>query len=125
MPASQSDPPTLPALAEEVKDLDSFMLVMNKLTICVNTAISEGKSVSAANKKLINLAMEDIRRSTRNLNTVIASTTPSALGEIKEELLSCVKNEMADFKKDGDCLTSAAILCPSSCFHLWWQDSCD
>ncbi|CAG4948660.1 unnamed protein product [Parnassius apollo] len=70
-----------------------------KLTICVNTAISEGKSVSAATKKLINLAMEEIRRSTRNLNTVIASTTPSALGEIKEELLSCVKKEMADFKK--------------------------
>ncbi|CAG5059177.1 unnamed protein product [Parnassius apollo] len=78
MPASQSDPHTLPASAKEVKDLDSFMLVMNKLTICVNTAISEGKSVSAANKKLINLAMEEIRRSTRNLNTAIASTTPSA-----------------------------------------------
>ncbi|CAG4930517.1 unnamed protein product [Parnassius apollo] len=75
------------------------MLVINKLTVCVNTAISERKSVSAANKKLINLSMEEIRRSTRNLNTAIASATPSALGEIKEELLSCVKKEMADFKK--------------------------
>ncbi|CAG5030496.1 unnamed protein product [Parnassius apollo] len=95
MAPSQGDTPSLPASAEEVKDLASFTSVINKLTSCVGAAINEGKSV--ANKRLISLAMEEIRRATRTLNSVntTASSSTSALGEIK----ACVREEMASFKK--------------------------
>ncbi|CAG4985366.1 unnamed protein product [Parnassius apollo] len=96
MAPSRGETPSLPVSAEEVKDLVSFS-VINKLTSCVGAAINEGKSVTAVNKRLISLAMEEIRRATRTLNsvntTVFSST--SALGEIK----ACNREEMASFKK--------------------------
>ncbi|CAG4985428.1 unnamed protein product [Parnassius apollo] len=101
MPATQGDPPALPATAEEVRDFDTFTSVINKLTSCVSSAINEGKSVTAVNKRLISLAMEEIRRAARTLNSVntIASPSASALGEIKEEIVACVREEMTGLRK--------------------------
>ncbi|CAG4930265.1 unnamed protein product [Parnassius apollo] len=101
MPATQGDPPALPATAEEVRDFDTFTFVINKLTSCVSSAINEGKSVTAVNKRLISLAMEEIRRAARTLNSVntIASPSASALGEIKEEIVACVREEMTGLRK--------------------------
>ncbi|CAG5036674.1 unnamed protein product [Parnassius apollo] len=101
MPATQGDPPALPATAEEVRDFDTFTSVINKLTSCVSSAINEGKSVTAVNKRLISLAMEEIRRAARTLNSVNTITSPSAsaLGEIKEEIVACVREEMTGLRK--------------------------
>ncbi|CAK1588834.1 unnamed protein product [Parnassius mnemosyne] len=102
MAPSQGEVPPLPASAEEVKDSDTLVQVLNKLTSCITTAVNEGKSVTAANKRLISLAAEEIRRAGRVFTHLVpASSTSSSASnsELKEEILACVREEIAGVKK--------------------------
>ncbi|CAG4990264.1 unnamed protein product [Parnassius apollo] len=102
MAPSQGEPLPLPASAEEVKDIDSFYMVISKLSSCISTAVNEGKRVTAANTRLISQAAEEIRTATRSLlsiKSVASSSTPTLNSELKDEILACVREEIASVKK--------------------------
>ncbi|CAG4960005.1 unnamed protein product [Parnassius apollo] len=102
MAPSQGEPLPLPASAEEVKDIDSFYMVISKLASCISTAVNEGKRVTAANTRLISQAAEEIRTATRSLlsiKSVASSSTPTSNSELKDEILACVREEIASVKK--------------------------
>lgn len=91
---------TLPASAEDINSRDTYLETVRKLISCITTAVTEGKSVTAANKRLICSAAEEIRRATRVLETTLASTltpptpSPPATNEgLKEEIIACVREE--------------------------------
>ncbi|CAG4930904.1 unnamed protein product [Parnassius apollo] len=102
MAPSQGETPPLPASADEAKDLDTFLHVLNKLASCINTAVNEGKNVTAANKRLISLAAEEIHKAGHIfglLNPASIHSSPASNSELKEEILSCVREEIAGVKK--------------------------
>ncbi|CAG5058515.1 unnamed protein product [Parnassius apollo] len=102
MAPSQGEPLPLPASAEEVKDIDSFYMMISKLTSCISTAVNVGKRVTAANTRLTSQAAEEIRTVTRSLlsiKSVASSSTPTSNSELKDEILARVREEIASVKK--------------------------
>lgn len=67
----------------------------------MNTTLTDGKSVTATNKQLLSKAKEELRRATRALCALASAPTacPPALDEPKKEIVSCVNEEIASFKK--------------------------
>ncbi|XP_023952737.2 uncharacterized protein LOC112056527 [Bicyclus anynana] len=57
----------LPAHSEDVKDIDSFVAVVNSLTHAISQAVNEGKSVTANNKKVVTAAAAEIQKATAAL----------------------------------------------------------
>ncbi|CAG5024240.1 unnamed protein product [Parnassius apollo] len=97
----QCEPLSLPVSVEEVKDIDSFYMVISKLAACISTAVNEGKRVTAANTRLISQAAEEIRTATRSLlsiKSVASSSTSTSNSELKDGILACVREEISSVK---------------------------
>lgn len=100
-------PPELPATAEDIVGSSGFVDVVRKLVICITGAVHESKSVTAANKRLIVAAAEEIRRATRILETTLATLPPvpapapppSTSEGFKREIAACVREELQKFTK--------------------------
>ncbi|XP_068619308.1 protein VASP homolog [Battus philenor] len=125
-------PPTahaLPATADQVSDLASLTAVINTLSTSIVVAVSEGKSVTAANKRLIVLAAEESRRAMAAYGRVAAASGSRDISadmrsgnggdSLRQEILACVREEMAKMKKDftravHTTSTSAAVIAPVS-----------
>ncbi|CAG4953962.1 unnamed protein product [Parnassius apollo] len=99
MASSQGESLPFPASAEEVKDIESFYMVISKLASCISTAVNEGKRVTAANTRLISQAAEEIITATRALLSIKSTSTPTSNSLLKAEILACVREEMASVKK--------------------------
>ncbi|CAG4958294.1 unnamed protein product [Parnassius apollo] len=57
--------------------------------------------VTAANTRLISQAVEEIRTATRSLlsiKSVVSSSPPTSNSELKDEILACVREEIASVK---------------------------
>ncbi|CAH0403314.1 unnamed protein product [Chilo suppressalis] len=64
----------LPAWAEDVTDMNTFVSAVTKLTQTINKAVNDGKSVTVNNKKVIAAAAQEIMRATQ----VLAKTSTDA-----------------------------------------------
>ncbi|CAG5043528.1 unnamed protein product [Parnassius apollo] len=103
---SETTPSLLPAYVEEITNIDTFVTTIQKLSDCITKAVSDGKSVTAAKKRLINLAAEEIRRCGHKLtsmSTVLApaNNPPSQSNmnsDLKADIVACVRSEMAKLK---------------------------
>ncbi|CAG5024391.1 unnamed protein product [Parnassius apollo] len=83
-----------------VKNLDTYIEVINQLTTCISNAVNEGKSVTAVNKRLINLAAEEIRRASNNLSTLLSAKASHVKDQsLKNDILPSVREEMKKFKE--------------------------
>ncbi|CAG4990048.1 unnamed protein product [Parnassius apollo] len=90
----------LPASAANVKDIDSYIDTVNKLSNCISNAINEGKSVTAVNKKLVVLAAEEIRRCTSTLAILKSVETPALDETFKSEIITSVRKEIEQLKTE-------------------------
>ncbi|CAG5034370.1 unnamed protein product [Parnassius apollo] len=102
MAPSKAVPRALPALAAGIENLDTYMTVVQKLTGCIITAINVDKSVTVTNKKLINLAAEEIQMATDALTLFMlmgTTDTCKSNSELKNFILASMKEEIADIKK--------------------------
>ncbi|CAG4931342.1 unnamed protein product [Parnassius apollo] len=83
------------------KGLDTFLHALNKLASCINTAVNEGKNVTAANKRLISLAAKEIHKAGHIfglLNPASIRSSPASNSELKEKILACLREEIAGVK---------------------------
>lgn len=117
------EPPSLPASAEEVVNAESLSTVITKLTSTIISAVKDGKSVTALNKRLIIMAADEIRRASStfaNIASICAlpAHTPtsdcSALDEMKKEISALVREEVASIKQ----LVARPPACPAPPLHF-------
>ncbi|CAG4941037.1 unnamed protein product [Parnassius apollo] len=94
------DIPRLPCDVSNIKNLDTYIEVINQLTTCISNAVNEGKSVTAVNKRLINLAAEEIRRASNSLSTVLSAKASHAEEQsLKNDILTIVREEIKKLKE--------------------------
>ncbi|CAG4989836.1 unnamed protein product [Parnassius apollo] len=93
-----NESPILPATAEEVTSISKYNEVVNKLATCIVSAVNDAKSVTAANKRLITIAAEEIRRANLVL-TNITSTISNPAEELKNDIITSVREEINQLKK--------------------------
>ncbi|CAG4941040.1 unnamed protein product [Parnassius apollo] len=94
------DIPRLPCDVSNIKNLDTYIEVINQLTTCISNAVNEGKSVTAVNKCLINLAAEEIRRASNSLSTVLSAKASHAEEQsLKNDILTIVREEIKKLKE--------------------------
>ncbi|XP_045538991.1 uncharacterized protein LOC123722161 [Papilio machaon] len=110
MPSPASDTPPLPAMAHEAVDTETFKTVISKLTKCIITAVMDGRSVTASNKRVIIRAAEEIQCATTAFLEVahIASAsslpppqsaqTDSCPNTLKDEIVACVREEIGKLR---------------------------
>ncbi|XP_052746181.1 uncharacterized protein LOC128199680 [Bicyclus anynana] len=72
-------PPDLPATAAEVKDLGSLVRVVNLLSSISTKAIQEGRSVTASNKRLVILAIDETRKAIAKYEQLVSDNTTTSL----------------------------------------------
>lgn len=92
---------------EEIHDLESFQNVIGKLISCIVDSVNDGKSVTAANKRRIIQAAEEVRSATRILPRVLGSGETSQSSQslsrqpddLKQEIIAAVRQELTSFKK--------------------------
>ncbi|CAK1543715.1 unnamed protein product [Leptosia nina] len=98
------DPPFLPATIEEISTMDSFQSVIGKLITCIVETINEGKHVSAANRRKIVAAAEEVRSASRILPSIIGTSPssqqlPTDSSDLKKDIIEAVRKEMTSFKQ--------------------------
>ncbi|CAG4949792.1 unnamed protein product [Parnassius apollo] len=103
---SETTPSLLPAYVEEITNIETFVTTIQKLSDCITKAVSDGKSVTAAKKRLINLAAEEIRRCGHKLTSMSTVLAPAnnpppqsnMNSDLKADIVACVRSEMAKLK---------------------------
>ncbi|CAK1545376.1 unnamed protein product [Leptosia nina] len=99
------DPPLLPSTIEEISCVDSFQNVLGKLITCIIETVNDGKHVTAANRRKIVAAAEEIRSAARILPGVIGAPLQSspqssiASDDLKRDIIDAVRKEMTSFKQ--------------------------
>ncbi|CAK1549482.1 unnamed protein product [Leptosia nina] len=99
------DPPLLPSTIEEISCVDSFQNVLGKLLTCIIETVNDGKHVTAANRRKIVAAAEEIRSAARILPGIIgaplqsSSQSPIASDDLKKDIIDAVRKEMTSFKQ--------------------------
>lgn len=97
--------PSLPCTVSDINDVESFVNALKKLSTRIVGAVSEGKSVTAANKKLITAAAVEIIRVAEIGPKIIAAehrpepTLQLQQADLKSDIITAVRQELADFRK--------------------------
>ncbi|CAH0721921.1 unnamed protein product, partial [Brenthis ino] len=120
---------SLPCTVSDITDMESLINAIKKLSTCITDAVYDSKSVTAANKRLIAATADEIKRVAEIVPRVINAEhrpepTPQPADDLKSEIISAVRQELADFKRQTIVATTtnqqrqgpASVLC-TSCEH--------
>lgn len=87
--------PSLPCTISEISDVESFVNSIKKLSTFISDTVYGGRSVTAANKKLVAAAAVEIRRAAELLPRIIAAEhgpespqlTPQSAADLKSDII--------------------------------------